>query len=856
MSLFDRYALFQNPNLTPAEQAALNAAPDRTAGHITIALDRAAVQFEGKPVLPENPDVGIRFPGIDPMGKYSVIDMRFAQREAVIRGALESRSPEVREYALGLLKKCYDRVGGNFFAEFDDMKRDAARHRECSRASKLCLSGEGCKLLYQEAKNLEVSQAVTRCDLMFQGIEYAAGVREGPVPDEVKEHFQNVLLEGLNMDLVRQAQTTRAPERIEVEFQNLEHKMLHKAFAHPPNWGRSPEELQELAENMNVDLVSADLPPYAMATAGRVIGPAFERCERTSGGRFSRGDLIIVDGKTVREAMRDEFAASGAAGSFDDYYRQNVNQKTNELVAAGLMAGKRVETFVPGPFGEIPKEPTQITKTGYEPTPLRPVYLNAWERFFSKRGFYKEKTARAEEYARLSEGRNRAREKALAASDAAAQDRVDRIKAVVHRHEVTGASSPEVKDLFFGPILARHEAEIQQAANKNEHLVEKFAKDGGVSLRQQFNGKSCYNSIAWDGLSSIVSRQAGGTEGAYCGFARSEAVETCVAVMAAQGHKFQDIVNPNKLQAERTAAVNEFMEHALRNDQDWLGRTFYKGYKALLPQAEEITRGVDLASDAGMAALSEAENILHCAFGLSQMLKIDKCKEGYLLEAIADKNGDLERGSLWGEALDDKVNEASLCAMLLYDGLPIQAKLADPAAVIEPQDKVNLATAKMVQSTLRPGSSILDSAPPKDFIGGFRPAAQMTDGPNSVGAVFSTLLAPENRAATARAAASGKLLQALNVHVCEIPFLNPDGSRYINNGSFRDAMVRGPDGKLVKERVTLPREDTVPVVAFALGEKAPEPPEVQETARQMAQYRAKRQASKQKQPPQVPGLGR
>jgi hypothetical protein len=66
-----------------------------------------------------------------------------------------------------------------------------------------------------------------------------------------------------------------------------------------------------------------------------------------------------------------------------------------------------VEAFVPDKNGKISGEPVQITKTGYEPTALQPVLLNAWERFWSKRGFYKDKAKAAVEYQNTLEARER-----------------------------------------------------------------------------------------------------------------------------------------------------------------------------------------------------------------------------------------------------------------------------------------------------------------------------------------------------------------------------------------------------------------------------------------------------------------
>ena len=101
---------------------------------------------------------------------------------------------------------------------------------------------------------------------------------------------------------------------------------------------------------------------YAGATADRQSAPLFAQAEGATRGRVNRGDLIIVGGKTVREIMEEKFQQGIKDGSIDaktdedTWYKQNLNQMTGNIVSAGLMAGKRVEAFVPDRNGNIPKE--------------------------------------------------------------------------------------------------------------------------------------------------------------------------------------------------------------------------------------------------------------------------------------------------------------------------------------------------------------------------------------------------------------------------------------------------------------------------------------------------------------------
>ena len=295
-----------------------------------------------------------------------------------------------------------------------DMAFDSREHRISTRASKLCHSAAGRRILHQRSRKLETGEAVTNYDKMMQGVEYAAGLRTGPVPEEVTSFYHDVLKTDLDLDMVKRAQLVRPAEQLKVEFEDLDNKMLHRAQANPHSWGKSAQEIRAAADTIDLDTVSEAITPYARATVDRVISPAFATQERATGGHIHRADYIIIDGKTVREKMYEDYMASGGhSESFSSFFEKNAKTATNEYVAAGLMAGKRVEAFIPDKQGRISAEPTPITKTGYEPSPLKPVKLNAWERHFAKRGYYKEKLARQQDYEQTMAARQRVKTASL-----------------------------------------------------------------------------------------------------------------------------------------------------------------------------------------------------------------------------------------------------------------------------------------------------------------------------------------------------------------------------------------------------------------------------------------------------------
>lgn len=531
--------------------------------HMQVAMRRAEEQFHGWPAMPEDADISLRYPGVDPVGKYSVIDMKIAQRVARIKASLESRSPEGRFYADALLEAAPTHP--KMSALEIELAEVSKRHRILTRASKLCLDPEGRRMLHEESRALEVGSAVEQYDKYLQGVEYAAGIETGPVPQEVIDWYKTALGHSLDLRRIKEAETLyRVPREIHVEFQDLDNKLLQSRFANPHNWGKPQAALEKDA--FALEEAAGIVPPYARATAERVITPLFQKAEALGGGDMplNRGDLIIVDGKTVREKMYEDFMATGQDSKlFNKFYKKNLKQMTSEYVAAGLMAGKRVEAFIPDRDGRIQAEPVQITKTGYEPSPLKKVTLNAWERFFARRGFFKEKVAKAAEY-----------ERTLAARE--------RVKAanVTAKLVLDGGAQTHVKDQFFG-----------------DWKRENGALPSGVP-----NGYS-------------VDRSAFTT--------------TTICALAAKGYAVADLFDPTKLQAEKQAMGWETIHRMQSGDQKWMGETLFHGQRLLMDYLDQAARTVNVLDEKQLFS-EEARHLFavsRTAFDASQ--EKSRCKAEY-----------------------------------------------------------------------------------------------------------------------------------------------------------------------------------------------------------------------------------
>ncbi len=389
--------------------------------HADIAMDRAKAQLQGWD-YPDDPTASDRYSGLDPKGSFCEADLAFAQREANLRAVLTTRPPQVQTYVKNLMDRFtsgdeYDQV----YCLRRDLKEECASIQQYQRAAKVCQDPVASEHLEKYAQDrMKNAYQVKEYNKFLSALEYVAGIHDNPPSiSAFKEttklgmYDEGAYIPQEVLDL-RQA-PSRAPAGVTVEFANFDNQMAQRFFTSPRNWGKTPAELPADVAPQRAEALEPVITRYAAMTADRSLNPLFQQQEQLLEGAqprpngINRATLTIVGGKTVAELMREDYDRSKNPNKppYEEWFQKNARRMTAEKVAAGLMAGERVETFMPDAKGRIPKEPTQITKSGYEPSPLKKVTLNAWERHFAKHGFYKKKAALAADYQRQMAARER-----------------------------------------------------------------------------------------------------------------------------------------------------------------------------------------------------------------------------------------------------------------------------------------------------------------------------------------------------------------------------------------------------------------------------------------------------------------
>ena len=243
-----QYAPYRPP-LTEAQKKQIHDAenPLKAYGDIAIAeakrqLSVAVNSSAGKNAMPENAEAGLRFPAVDPRGRYSIIDMKTARRVQNIDAALHLRDKAVSELVVGILNHPAVRE------RWTRLNQISRQHRVFTRAEKLCWNEAAADSLHVNARKLEVDPLVAEVDMVLQGIEYLLGIREGQPAREVTDFYRNTLGITLTEEQYELAQRVEQPDEWNFFFQDFDNRILQLTFCEPENWGLSMEELEKLVD--------------------------------------------------------------------------------------------------------------------------------------------------------------------------------------------------------------------------------------------------------------------------------------------------------------------------------------------------------------------------------------------------------------------------------------------------------------------------------------------------------------------------------------------------------------------------------------------------------------------------------
>ncbi len=243
-----QYAPYR-PELTTEQKERLERAANSLEEYVHIAVEEAKRQLSvarnsggRKDALPDDPEVCLRLPAVDPRGQYSIIDMRFKQRTQAISSVLNLRDDNINKLA-------YDVLTNPTVLELESrLFQIAQRHRILTRAEKLCHNEAAADALHIQARKLECDPAVAELDIVLQGLEYLLDLREGDMPDEVRRYYEEHLDVSFTREQMEAGRRLVQTGEAKILYPDFDNVLLQVLFSTPENWGLSLEELEALRD--------------------------------------------------------------------------------------------------------------------------------------------------------------------------------------------------------------------------------------------------------------------------------------------------------------------------------------------------------------------------------------------------------------------------------------------------------------------------------------------------------------------------------------------------------------------------------------------------------------------------------
>lgn len=396
MPLYDSYEKYR-PMLTPEQQELIQQATVRSkelalrqvgervpggyqgqkgfvedplvAAHMKLAMEMAAEQFKKLPVMPEDCSISFRFAELDPIGKYSLIDMKFAHRYNQILAAAQIRGQDVQHTLSVLQQKMKENP--RFRPFMAKIRQIVENHRLLSRASKLCWSPEGRELLHQKARTLEHAPEVEKYDTLLQGMEYLVGIL--PASQGLPEAVE-ALYKALELPVPTCPDGSGAqPECLCIKFQNFNNQMLQYWYASPTNWGKA----YTIEPYYRPHEAYAAIQRYTESTVSSVLNTVFAPARSVE---LQPVDLIRINGVCLRNLLDPE--------GDHDLTPAQIDTQAVSAVAAALMAGQKVEVLLPNALGELYQEPIPVTMEEEITERKNRIIQNARARYIARQCAY------------------------------------------------------------------------------------------------------------------------------------------------------------------------------------------------------------------------------------------------------------------------------------------------------------------------------------------------------------------------------------------------------------------------------------------------------------------------------------
>lgn len=498
--------------------------------YMKLALDDASELSAKLPLYPISRSAANDYPGVNLKGKYSEIDLALEERLLAAKAAAKTKPAQVQK-ALNDLIHAAEPLK-------EPMIKSSSVYRQATLAERFVSTPEA----FEEVKSQIVSRREVQNYLTFvQAAELLTGIRKA---DEKNSGIAAFCRDTMGCPLdpqaiqLSQSGISGPPQRLDIHFEDLNSVVdfMHYTDNEVLTLLGDPErENVPFLEGRYNQEIDRYIDAYSNATFKRELQyfDQFDKLELSSPSEtarvgaantadpdknpftpqpLNREDFISINGISLREAVNTAIIE----------HPENIPDRVkiqNSLMTEALIRGDQVECYLPDYKNKtISTKPVRMTLEGIEPKELKPPVMNGWQRYWSKRGYFKDLAAKMNQYQTTQANRQKM------------QERMGRIS-----QEMSGEWPKEA---------AR--ARVSDAVRYNDNRLKTLE-----TLATDFFG------------SDFAKDRSGAPEGSSFRIGRS-GINLAVAKMLNDGYTIDDILDPG-MEAARNEA-GEALIHMARQD--------------------------------------------------------------------------------------------------------------------------------------------------------------------------------------------------------------------------------------------------------------------------------------------------
>lgn len=450
--------------------------------HIRMALDDASKLSAKLPLYPVSRSAAEDYTGVNLKGKYSEIDLSFEQRLLNAKAAARSKPVPVQR-ALDSLIQAAEPLK-------EAMIKSSSVFRQASLAEHFVDAPDALEDVKMQIVRRNEVQDYNK---FLQAAELVTGVTKARNANPAIADFcRNTLHCPLDTEALQLGQSdTAAPSsRLDIHFEDLNpvvdfmhytDKDVMYALAHTdtdtiaPSKGRYTQEIDSYIASYSNATFRRELQYFDRFDKQALHSPSQD--EKTRADNLAdpdrspflpcpldREDLISINGISLREATNATIMANP-----DNIPDREVIR--NNLLTEALIRGEQVECFMPDYQNKtINTKPVKMTLEGIEPKELKPPVMNGWQRYWSKRGYYKDLTAQMNKYETLQSNRQKMQERVERISKEVSKEWVlDNSRAkTANAVRYNAARSKMLETLgtdFYGPGYTRDRSGVPNGRN-------------------------------------------------------------------------------------------------------------------------------------------------------------------------------------------------------------------------------------------------------------------------------------------------------------------------------------------------------------------------------------------------------